>query len=245
MSISSALNGLGMNPAAPSASAVDNWPLKEYPLETTILSSRFTNSSSLLLLLSAGVGSFFQKDQQPPASQHHGHAQHLAHGKGEEHESQLGVGLPGIFDEKACDPVAHEVEGQHGATGFDAPLDAPQDDKKDDALEKGLIELRGVASSRPGRQGEEHADGMGGHPSVELTIDEITQPAEGIAQRNAGDDQIGHVEKRQLVLAYENERRDHHADQSAMVGHARYSREMEPAGELKRQDDFQRVLQVV
>lgn len=103
----------------------------------------------------------------------------------------MGIRLANIFDKKAHQAIARQIDCRHGAPGFCDPVfKQPQDDKENDPFKKGLIQLGRVAPFIPRGQGEKHANGMGGHPAEKFSVDEVAQPAESIAEGNTGNDQV-------------------------------------------------------
>ena len=92
---------------------------------------------------------------------------------------------------------------------------------------------------------ENHSPGNGGRPPIELSVDKVSDPAEGIAQWNGGDEEIGKAPEVNLMPAAENEAGRQDANRPAMVGHPADSDKPDPIGKFEGKKDFQGVMQVI
>ena len=90
-------------------------------------------------------------------------------------------------------------------------------------------------------QREVHAPGHVRDPAVELTVDEVAQPPEGVAQGRGGRHEVHHGDEGLLVAAAEKIAGRHDADHPAMIGHAGDPGEMETVADIEGQNDFEGV----
>ena len=102
-----------------------------------------------------------------------------------------------------------------------------------------------MAQSVAGRLGEVHAYGAGGNSAVELAVDEVAQPAEGVAQRDGRYKKVGSFPEADSAFTAIDKRPQDHADQTTVVGHSRYTNKAQPIGKLEREYDFKGVAEVI
>ena len=72
----------------------------------------------------------------------HQRTEDLSHGKREEDEPKLGIGLTEVFDAEPDHTVSDQIKRQHGTFGCFELAYAPQNRKKKYAFKKSLVKLR-------------------------------------------------------------------------------------------------------
>jgi hypothetical protein len=87
--------------------------------------------------------------------------------------------------------------------------------KKNQAFQEGFVDLRRVTSHITTCR-EDYAPGEGGLPSVEFSIDEISQPDEAQTYRESGTDKIRDLPEIPLASPAEEQSRKHDADKSSV-----------------------------
>ena len=123
---------------------------------------------------------------------------------------ELGVGLAEGFERDAGEGVADEEEAEDAAgAGEGAGADGEREEEEEgEALEAGLVELRGVAGAGEGPAGraglrglagEDDGPGGGGGAAPELGVDEVGEAAEEEADRRGGGDGVADAEDGEAV----------------------------------------------
>src|SRR5512136_1287059 len=114
-----------------------------------------------------------QEEIEHGPRENHGQAEDLTDGDQPEVKTDVRIGLPDVLDEEADGPIPHQVVSEKSA--LERPLfpQGPEDHKKEDPLEEGLIELGGVAKGSRHVEREVHAPGNVGCPAPELAVDEV------------------------------------------------------------------------
>ena len=156
----------------------------------------------------------------------------------------MGVGFAEEFDEEAHRAVADEVEAGEEARPRGFFADRPEHDEKHDAFEERFVEL-GWMTQRHGRGvWEVHADGRGGHATVEFAVDEVAEAAKGVAERHGWDEEVNGLEKIHLVLSAEKPQGNADANQTTVKRHAGDAGEGASATtEMNRQQGADGILQ--
>src|SRR5574341_363750 len=158
------------------------------------------------------------QDHDCDAGEEYDGAQDLPHGEGAEHEANLGVRLAEELRENPECSVQNEKEREENAPSSDAVPDQPKNEKKRHPFEQELIQLRGVSGMGPS-SGEDHAPRRIRNAAIELSVNEVAEPAQAQADGRGGYDEIGRCPGVGLELPAAPQARDHAADESAVEGH--------------------------
>ena len=96
----------------------------------------------------------------------------------------MGIRFPGVFNKESQKAITHKEQSQHRTPGSDPFPEEPKDDEKDDPFKEGLIKLGRMTELVTRRRGgEQHTDGTGGDPAIELAVDEIPKAPESFAKQ--------------------------------------------------------------
>ena len=138
---------------------------------------------------------------------------------------ELGVGLAEEFADEAEGAVAQEEQRRDQAgplIGAEHAQRDLQDHEQHHAFQRRFIQLAGMARQRAGRAGKIIAQGTSVTRPHNSPFTKLAMPAEEQADGREGAGQIGDRHHLQLAAAAEQPHRDHHAQQSAMEGHAAF-----------------------
>ena len=94
-------------------------------------------------------------------------------------------------------------------------------------------------------QGEVHPPGCIGGPTEEFTIDKITDPAEGISQRNYRTEEIGKTPHAYSLPMAKDKGDDKDTDGTTMIRHTGKPHKSKTAGKIKGENDLEGTSQVI
>ena len=155
------------------------------------------------------------------AGSHHEQAQRLPHGEDTpEDQSQLDIRFTEKFDKEPDKAIAEQVGGKEKSVKGASSTDAPENGKQDQTFKEGFVKLRWMAKLMQGIQGEIHSPRHVRHPPIELPVDKVADPAEGIAQGDGGRKKLENIPEGDGPFPAEDQRRQKNADRPSMIGHA-------------------------
>ena len=158
--------------------------------------------------------------------------------------TEVRVRFAEIFDEKAEKAVAQEVQPDEEALEGFAVTQEPDNGPQNDAFKKHFVQLGRVARQvykRPGygdagffrdfphprltgrkrsRVRKDHPQRAGCHPAVKFRVDEIAQPPESIAKRDAGGEHIADFTETDAFDPCVNDNAENGGNSAAVITHS-------------------------
>src|SRR5215813_11491218 len=173
-------------------------------------------------------------DQHANPDEDHGQRQPLSHRQVQRKKPKEIIGLPEELDREAKAAVADEEHSRDSAQRSRLGRIDPQDHEQEHALERELIQLRGMSRQRT-RALENHAPAHVGDAPGQLAVDEVAQPSRGEGERAERREKIRDLEPAQLVLSRHPPYGEQHAEKSPVKRHsaAPNRRNLEEIGEVE------------
>ena len=163
------------------------------------------------------------EDDERQAGEDERQAQQLAHGDDATQQiAQLCIGHAHELDEETDDAVPHHEHAHKRALGQQRFFAAEhlQDAKEHDALEKRLVELRGMARHIARGATEDHAPGQIGRLAPQLAVNKVGATPQAQGQRSADDGKVCQRPCVELIHAAHDDAADNATHQTTVETHA-------------------------
>jgi hypothetical protein len=129
----------------------------------------------------------------------------LSHAEYSQNEAVKRIRFSEIFNNKANCTITDQIHGKKKSVKRTFLPDDPEDNKKNDAFKKSLIQLGRMAKLMSVIKRKVHTPGDTGYPTVQLTIDEVANPSESIPKRDGRAKEISQTPEWYPVLPAKNE----------------------------------------